>query len=103
MKGLYVILILKLGRLLWIFVGALLVAGIETVWHGKIAPNYYKDVQTWDYNNNQYNIEFKKGDTLGWFNFGSTIVNLFPENKVSFSFDEKKLTYTSKSRFSFNH
>ena len=79
----------KIGEVAVIFVGALLVAGIETVWHGKIAPNYYSDVQSWDYKNKQYEIEFKKGDTLGWFNFGSTIVNLFPENKVSFSFDEK--------------
>ena len=79
----------KIGEVAVIFVGALLVAGIETVWHGKIAPNYYSSVQTWDYNSEQYKIEFKKGDTLGWFNFGSTIVNLFPENKVSFSFDKK--------------
>ncbi|MGQ4002198.1 archaetidylserine decarboxylase [Francisellaceae bacterium CB300] len=79
----------KIGEIAVIFVGALLVAGIETVWHGKIAPNYYKGVQTWDYNNEQYKIEFKKGDTLGWFNFGSTIVNLFPNNKISFSFHKK--------------
>ena len=79
----------KIGEIAVIFVGALLVAGIETVWHGKIAPNYYKDVQSWDYNNKQYKLEFKKGDTLGWFNFGSTIVNLFPDNKVSFNFDKK--------------
>jgi phosphatidylserine decarboxylase len=79
----------KIGEVAVIFVGALLVAGIETTWHGKIAPNYYKDIQIWDYNSKQYNIEFKKGDTLGWFNFGSTIVTLFPENKVSFKFDQK--------------
>lgn len=79
----------KIGEVAVIFVGALLVAGIETTWHGKIAPNYYKNVQTWDYDSKQYNIEFKKGDTLGWFNFGSTIVTLFPENKVSFKFDQK--------------
>ena len=79
----------KIGEVAVIFVGALLVAGIETTWHGKIAPNYYKNVQTWDYDSEQYNIEFKKGDTIGWFNFGSTIVTLFPENKVSFKFDQK--------------
>ncbi len=79
----------KVGEVAVIFVGALLVAGIETIWHGKIAPNYYNDVQSWDYNNSQYNIEFKKGDTIGWFNFGSTVINLFPDNKISFSFDKK--------------
>ena len=69
-----------IGEVAVIFVGALLVAGIETVWHGKIAPNYYDSVQTWEYDS-RYNLEFKKGDQLGWFNFGSTIVMLFPESK----------------------
>jgi len=69
-----------IGEIAVIFVGALLVAGIETVWHGKIAPNYYTDVQTWEYDS-KYNLEFKKGDQLGWFNFGSTVVMLFPESK----------------------
>ena len=79
----------RIGEVAVIFVGALLVAGIETVWYGKIAPNYYNDVQTWNYDNEQYKIEFKKGNTLGWFNFGSTVVNLFPNNRISFNFEEK--------------
>ncbi|MEY8703190.1 archaetidylserine decarboxylase [Francisella philomiragia] len=74
-----------IGEVAVIFVGALLVAGIETVWHGKVAPNYYKDIQTWDYDNNSFNIEFKKGDTLGWFNFGSTVIVLMPNENISFS------------------
>ncbi len=79
----------KVGEVAVIFVGALLVAGIETVWHGKVAPNYYKDVQTWDYSSSDYNINFDKGDTLGWFNFGSTIVMLMPGEKIELEFDQK--------------
>lgn len=75
----------EIGEVAVIFVGALLVAGIETVWHGKVAPSYYKDIQTWDYNNYSFNIEFKKGDTLGWFNFGSTVIVLMPNENILFS------------------
>lgn len=79
----------KIGEVAVIFVGALLVAGIETIWHGKLAPNYYNDIESWDYSTKQYKIDFKKGDTLGWFNFGSTVVTLFPENKAVFNVDKK--------------
>ncbi len=78
----------KIGEVAVIFVGALLVAGIETVWHGKVAPNYYKDIQIWNYNNDNFNIEFKKGDTLGWFNFGSTVIVLMPSNNTSFKYNQ---------------
>ncbi|QEO56439.1 archaetidylserine decarboxylase [Francisella marina] len=74
----------EIGEVAVIFVGALLVAGIETVWHGKVAPSYYRDVQTWDYNSDNFNIEFKKGDTLGWFNFGSTVIILTPNDNITF-------------------
>ncbi|QIW10729.1 archaetidylserine decarboxylase [Francisella sp. LA112445] len=78
----------QIGEVAVIFVGALLVAGIETVWHGKVAPSYYRNIQTWDYNSNDYNIKFKKGDTIGWFNYGSTVIILTPGDKVSFNFEE---------------
>ncbi|MEY8765090.1 MULTISPECIES: archaetidylserine decarboxylase [Francisella] len=74
----------EIGEVAVIFVGALLVAGIETVWHGKVAPSYYRDVQTWNYNSDNFNIEFKKGDTLGWFNFGSTVIILTPNDNITF-------------------
>lgn len=78
----------SVGEIAVIFVGALLVAGIETKWHGKLAPNYYKEVQTWDYDKTQFNISFKKGETIGWFNFGSTVIILTPEDKLSFKLEE---------------
>lgn len=78
----------EIGEVAVIFVGALLVAGIETVWHGKVAPNYYKDIQIWNYNNDNFNIEFKKGDTLGWFNFGSTVIVLMPSNNINFKYNQ---------------
>ncbi|MBK2357515.1 archaetidylserine decarboxylase [Francisella hispaniensis] len=79
-----------IGEIAVIFVGALLVAGIETVWHGKIAPNYYKDIQTWDYSCDKFNIKFNKGDILGWFNFGSTVILLTSGNNINFKFKESQ-------------
>ena len=78
-----------IGEVAVIFVGALLVAGIETVWHGKVAPTYYRNIQTWNYNTQDFNLNFKKGDTLGWFNFGSTAIVLMPGEKVSFKFEKE--------------
>ncbi|APC97457.1 archaetidylserine decarboxylase [Francisella frigiditurris] len=81
----------KIGEVAVIFVGALLVAGIETVWHGKVAPNYYSTTQTWIYDKEKYNLAFKKGEPLGWFNFGSTVIILLPQDslKLSFNFSEE--------------
>ncbi len=69
-----------IGEVAVIFVGAMLVAGIETVWHHQVAPNYTQTPQRWDYSN--HDITFKKGAEIGRFNFGSTIICLFPDNKV---------------------
>ncbi|API87355.1 archaetidylserine decarboxylase [Francisella uliginis] len=81
----------QIGEVAVIFVGALLVAGIETVWHGKVAPSYYRNVQTWDYKGSEFDIKFKKGDTIGWFNYGSTVIILTPGEKVSFKSDKSDL------------
>lgn len=81
----------QIGEVAVIFVGALLVAGIETVWHGKVAPNYYRNVQIWDYRGSKFDIKFKKGDTIGWFNYGSTVIILTPGEKVSFKSDKSDL------------
>ncbi|WP_119329105.1 archaetidylserine decarboxylase [Cysteiniphilum halobium] len=70
-----------IGEVAIVFVGAMLVAGIETVWHKLVAPNYYSKVTHFDYSGQ--NLCFNKGDEIGLFNFGSTIITLFPENKVA--------------------
>ena len=70
----------EIGEIAVIFVGAMLVAGIETVWHKLVAPNYYSKITHFDYQHQ--NLYFNKGDEIGLFNFGSTIITLFPDNKV---------------------
>jgi phosphatidylserine decarboxylase len=71
----------QIGHFSVIFVGAMLVAGIETVWGGMEKPGPGAVRET-DYR--EQNIQFAKGDEIGRFKFGSTVILLFPENCISF-------------------
>ncbi len=62
-----------------IMVGAVFVGSMETVWEGKITPKYQPIIKHWDYTSQ--NISFNKGDEIGRFNMGSTVVLLTP-NKL---------------------
>lgn len=84
----------QIGEVAVIFVGAMLVAGIATVWHGTVAPTYFKKIQTWDYK--RRNMHFAKGDELGYFNFGSTVICLFPKEKVSMTQESKQVKVKAK-------
>ena len=70
----------QLGYFSVIFVGAMLVAGIETIWGGieKPGPGAVRET---DYSGQE--IYFSKGDEIGRFKFGSTVILLFPENSVT--------------------
>jgi phosphatidylserine decarboxylase len=70
----------QIGHFSVIFVGAMLVAGIETVWGGMEKPGPGA-VREYDYS--EQNIQFAKGDEIGRFKFGSTVILLFPENRIS--------------------
>jgi len=72
-----------LGKMALIFVGATLVAGIHTVFQGAITPNKSRTIQSWDYLDK--NINFDKGQELGHFQFGSTVILLFPEDTIEWS------------------
>ncbi len=63
------------GPMAVILVGAMIVAGIETVWAGQIAPPP-KTVQSRRFDQQQ-TVELKKGDELGRFKLGSTVILLF--------------------------
>ena len=66
------------GPMAVVLVGAMLVAGIQTVWRGKITPNKLGQIKRWDYH--QQEVTFRKGDELGHFNFGSTVILLLPKD-----------------------
>ena len=69
-----------LGYFSVIFIGAFLVSGIETVW--KCQHDYEKTKgRRIDLSENQ--MEFEKGEELGTFKYGSTIILLFQNNKIA--------------------
>lgn len=70
----------ELGRFSVIFVGAMLVAGIETVWGG-FEPPGSGAVREKDHS--KESLFFKKGEEIGRFKFGSTVILLFKEQSVT--------------------
>ncbi len=71
------------GPFVLILVGASIVGSMVTVWHGVVNPPRGKAVRTWDYPDSQPAITLKKGDEMGRFLLGSTVVMLFPESQVA--------------------
>ena len=69
------------GPFVLILVGATIVGSMATVWHGVVNPPRGKAVRTWDYPDSQAAITLKKGDEMGRFLLGSTVVLLFPRSK----------------------
>lgn len=65
----------QIGRMAVVLVGAMIVAGIETVATGKVKPNGHLEMQ-------HHTLQLNKGDELGRFYLGSTAIVLFEKNKV---------------------
>lgn len=71
------------GTMGLVLVGAIFVGGIETVWAGEITPPHSGvDIQRWDYPDDCQHIRLAAGDEMGRFNLGSTVILLFPPNRV---------------------
>ncbi|MYN09980.1 archaetidylserine decarboxylase ['Massilia aquatica' Lu et al. 2020] len=71
------------GPFVMTLVGATIVGSMATVWHGVVNPPRHSSVQEWTYADQ--NIVLKKGDELGRFLLGSTVVMLFPKDKLHFN------------------
>lgn len=70
----------EFGLMALVLVGAINVAAIETVWHdGLITPPKGKQVSRIDYTGED-SITLKRGDEMGRFNMGSTIIVLLENN-----------------------
>lgn len=72
------------GPVAVILVGAMIVAGIETVFAGQVAPQP-RDIVRRRFDLPDGNIELQKGDELGRFLLGSTVIMLFPEGTTDFA------------------
>jgi phosphatidylserine decarboxylase len=69
-----------IGPMAVVLVGAMIVAGIETVWDGELAPMGSREIETSLYP--YQNIVLEKGAEMGRFKLGSTAVILFAKNKI---------------------
>ncbi|HCK62694.1 MAG TPA: phosphatidylserine decarboxylase, partial [Gammaproteobacteria bacterium] len=76
----------EFGLCAFVLVGAIFVGSMQTVWHGQINPPYKKQVQHFDYQDQ--NITLKKGEEMGRFNMGSTIIMLSPNQDNPFNLSE---------------
>jgi phosphatidylserine decarboxylase len=65
-----------IGPAALIFVGALNVGSISTPWTGEIRPRKSGVVDVLDISSHPVAVD--KGDLLGWFNMGSTVILLLP-------------------------
>lgn len=70
-----------IGPMAVIFVGAMIVGSIKTSWEGIVTPNTSKIISTWSYAGR--NMQFITGQEIGQFLFGSTVIILFPPQKIT--------------------
>ena len=66
----------ELGRMAVVLVGAMIVAGIETVATGKVKPTGRVEL-------NHHQMALEKGSELGRFYLGSTAIILFEQDKIA--------------------
>lgn len=72
------------GPIVMVLVGAIFVGSMETIWAGQITPNYGKVIQQWTYDGDQA-ITIEKGQEMGRFNMGSTVVMLVGKDVALFN------------------
>ncbi|MER2492232.1 archaetidylserine decarboxylase [Catenovulum sediminis] len=72
------------GELAMVLVGAMIVASIETIWSGVITPPTGRRPFTWHYDN-QPPIIIEKGQEMGRFKLGSTVVMTFANPHLDFA------------------
>ena len=70
------------GPMVQILVGATITASMSMVWAGVINPPRTGEVKVWTYQGDNA-IKLTKGQEMGAFQLGSTVINLFPANSVT--------------------
>jgi phosphatidylserine decarboxylase len=72
------------GPLAVILVGAIFVGCMDTVWHGRVTPPHRRDIRHTNYE--QHNApSLRKGEEMGRFNMGSTVIVLWPRSSLSWN------------------
>ena len=71
------------GPFVLILVGATIVGSMATAWHGIVNPPRQHEVKHWQYDADA--VSLKKGEEMGRFLLGSTVVMLFPAMNLNFN------------------
>ncbi len=71
------------GSFVLTLVGATIVGSMATVWHGVVNPPRPGAVREWHYDGQE--VILQKGQEMGRFLLGSTVVMLFPANALNFN------------------
>ena len=75
----------EFGYMALIMVGALNVGSISTPWSGEIRPQKSGVASSIDLDRTDIGTRIDKGDLVGWFNMGSTVILLFPPDASSWN------------------
>lgn len=73
----------EFGPFVMTLVGATIVGSMATVWHGVVNPPRMARICDWQYEPGQ--VTLKKGDEMGRFLLGSTVVMLFQKDAIRFN------------------
>src|SRR5690606_36161201 len=71
------------GPFVMVLVGATIVGSMQTVWHGVINPPRTGRLREWRYD--KQHLVLKKGEEMGRFLLGSTVVMLFRKDTLAFA------------------
>jgi phosphatidylserine decarboxylase len=66
-----------------VLVGATIVGSMATVWHGVVNPPRSETLREWRYDATP--VELARGEEMGRFLLGSTVVMLFPRDTLAFN------------------
>ncbi len=73
----------EFGKMAMVLVGATIVGSIATVWENEISPKNKREKKVWNYENQAEKITIQKGEEMGRFYLGSTVITTFAPNKVT--------------------
>jgi phosphatidylserine decarboxylase len=72
------------GKMAVILVGAMIVGSITTVWAGQITPpRDRREISVYHYDSQH--IQLEKGQELGYFSLGSTVIVLFEKDRIQWN------------------
>ncbi len=75
----------EFGPMAQVLVGATIVGSIELVWAGTVTPPRGNTVYRWDYPaEGDKAVKLSKGEEMGRFKLGSTVINLFAKDQITF-------------------